>query len=207
VQDAIDQGWLTDDLLHQLVDQRLLRVGHQLGADRVELIHDLLTEVVRQERDRQRENARQRGKRSAAGWRAERALALIAVCAVFFGLWRSAQEAEAQARAALRAAVSGKVTMDSRAILDGEKTAAGDIALLLALAGYRLQPDADTLGGLQFALNATPDLTKLIGFSHPVIAIGPRLAAPSPSTETGSSYGTLLPDKRSRPRSSCIPEG
>jgi len=54
LQDALDQGLLTESLLRQLVDCRLLRIDHQLGADRVELIHDRLTDVVREHRDRER---------------------------------------------------------------------------------------------------------------------------------------------------------
>jgi hypothetical protein len=63
----------------------------------------------------------------------------------------------ARARGAARGSV-GQGHDGQRAILDGEKMASGDIALLLAAAGYRLQPDVDTLGGLQFALNAAPIL-------------------------------------------------
>lgn len=54
LQDALNQGLLTDSLLRQLVDCRMLRVEHQLGAERVELIHDRLTDVVREARDKER---------------------------------------------------------------------------------------------------------------------------------------------------------
>ena len=63
LQDALDQGALTEPLLRQLVDRRLLRIDHQLGADRVELIHDRLTDVVREHRDRERERIRARRQR------------------------------------------------------------------------------------------------------------------------------------------------
>ena len=105
LQDALDQGALTEPLLRQLVDRRLLRIDHQLGADRVELIHDRLTDVVREHRDRERERMRARQQRrmrwlvgSAAG---SVVVVLGAIGAVFFFLWQSAQHAEEQTRAAL----------------------------------------------------------------------------------------------------------
>src|SRR5215475_7446481 len=63
LQDALDQGALTEPLLRQLVDRRLLRIDHQLGAERVELIHDRLTGVVREHRDQERERQRARQQR------------------------------------------------------------------------------------------------------------------------------------------------
>jgi hypothetical protein len=54
LQAALDEGVLTEPLLRRLVDRRLLRVEHQLRTERVELIHDRLTEVVREHRDRRR---------------------------------------------------------------------------------------------------------------------------------------------------------
>jgi tetratricopeptide (TPR) repeat protein len=56
--DAIAQGYLTEDQLERLVRRRLLRVERQLGADRIELIHDLLTKVVRAFRDQERARKR-----------------------------------------------------------------------------------------------------------------------------------------------------
>ena len=52
--DAIAQGDLTAEQLERLVSSRLLRVERQLGTDRIELIHDVLTKVVRTFRDRER---------------------------------------------------------------------------------------------------------------------------------------------------------
>jgi tetratricopeptide (TPR) repeat protein len=53
-EDAIAQGYLTEDQLEVLVKRRLLRVERQLGADRIELIHDMLTKAVRLFRDQER---------------------------------------------------------------------------------------------------------------------------------------------------------
>ena len=61
--DAIAQGDLSEDELERLVKRRLLRVERQLGTDRIELIHDVLTKVVRTFRDRQRATKREAEKR------------------------------------------------------------------------------------------------------------------------------------------------
>src|SRR5262249_13012139 len=63
--------------------------------------------------------------------------------------------AAASAKAALREAVAGKLLTQSRAILEGQRAATADIALLLGATGYRLNPDNEAYGGLQYALNAT----------------------------------------------------
>jgi tetratricopeptide (TPR) repeat protein len=64
-EDAVAQGYLSDGQLEALVKRRLLRVERHLGADRVELVHDLLTSVVRTFRDQERaaEKARRRRRR------------------------------------------------------------------------------------------------------------------------------------------------
>ena len=250
LQDALEQGALTEPLLRQLVDRRLLRIDHQLGADRVELIHDRLTDVVREHRDRERERIRARSSKGECGGRRVRSLSFSsAIGAVFFFLWLSAQRAAeadtrrlgggrtgsrlmptspngklrlrktgqtrkqarrrgkgrlrrpprsnqspggdnssqgtggARRRAAsappmrqgrrCATAVAGKLVMQSRAILEGHRAATTDVALLLAAAGYRLKPDNEAYGGLQYALKATPGLAKVVSFPDPVLAVSP----------------------------------
>ena len=166
LQEALDQDLLTQSLLRQLVDRRLLRIDHQLGADRVELIHDRLTDVVREHRDRERERIRaQRQKRM---WWATGLVVVVfgAVGLVFFFLWQNAQTA-------LREAVVGKLVMQSRAILDGQRLATTDMALMLGAAGYQLKPTNEAYGGLQYALNATSGAAKVVGFPDPVMAVSP----------------------------------
>ena len=51
---------VTREELLRLIDRRLLRIEPHRGTERVELTHDLLTAVVREHRDRQREAARSR---------------------------------------------------------------------------------------------------------------------------------------------------
>ena len=112
--DAIAQGDLSEDELERLVKRRLLRVERQLGTDRIELIHDLLTKVVRTFRDRQRATKREAEKEEALKRLAEErdeskrvarrrlyglvaavALFLLALGSALFSLyeWRSAKAA------------------------------------------------------------------------------------------------------------------
>ena len=103
LQDALDQGLLTEPLLRQLVDRRLLRIDHQLGAERVELIHDRLTDVVREHRNQERERIRgDGGKGGSGGLQGSIGVVLFAIIgAVFFSLWQGAQRAVKQTRVAL----------------------------------------------------------------------------------------------------------
>ncbi|HTR13335.1 MAG TPA: hypothetical protein VMI72_08815, partial [Roseiarcus sp.] len=105
--DAIAQGYLTKEQLEVLVRRRLLRVERQLGTDRIELIHDVLTRAVRLFRDqeRARRQAAERGARErrekeerdkiARRRRRYASVALILVASLaglFFSLWRSAEQ-------------------------------------------------------------------------------------------------------------------
>jgi len=192
LRDALDQGHLTESLLRQLVDRRLLRIDHQFGVDRVELIHDRLTAVVREHRDQERARIRARRQRRM-WWAASSVVGVLgAVGALFFSLWQSAHRSEGAARrgadaakAALREAVAGKLVMQSRAILEGQRSAPTELALLMGAAGYRLKPDNDAYGGLQYAVNATQAISKIIAFPERIIAISPdRLTVVSEKDRT-----------------------
>ena len=65
---------LSEEQLSRLIDRRLLRMEERHGAMRIELTHDLLTRVVREQRDalRYQEQARQRELRIEAEQRVER---------------------------------------------------------------------------------------------------------------------------------------
>src|SRR5215475_4508238 len=106
--DALDQGQLTEPLLRQLVDRRLLRIDHQLGAERVELIHDRLTTVVREQRDRERARIRARRQRRMAWVAGGVVLALLAISAQFLYLWRTSAALQSEAEAQRSEAVRGR---------------------------------------------------------------------------------------------------
>ena len=98
-EDALAQGYLTGAQLETLVKRRLLRVERHLGTDRIELVHDRLTAVVRTFRDQER--ARLRREHDAANLRKYRRNTMVAavggltaamVALVFWQLWRSAQD-------------------------------------------------------------------------------------------------------------------
>jgi len=160
LQDALDQGFLTELLLRRLVDRRLLRIDHQLGADRVELIHDRLTEVVREHRNEERNRlqaGQQRRRRWLAGAVAGAGLA-IGVC--FFLLWQRAD-------GALHDAVAAKLSVQSRAAFENPTAFGTDIALLLAATSFRLSPNNEGYGILQYGLNATRKELRVVGFPFP----------------------------------------
>jgi formylglycine-generating enzyme required for sulfatase activity len=81
IDDARTVHGVTDQELRLLVDRRVLRIEAQRGTERVELTHDLLTRVVREHRDLQRERARIRRQR-----RRYRNIAVIAVVVAAVGV-------------------------------------------------------------------------------------------------------------------------
>ena len=148
LQDALDQGLLTEPLLRQLVDRRLLRIDHQLGADRVELIHDRITGVVREHRDHERERERTKKQRRMQWLGASLVVILITISTVFFFLWQSTQMA-------LQRATALKLAIESKTILKSSLPEGTSLGLQLALASFKLAPGTDTFGAIQSAENAT----------------------------------------------------
>jgi tetratricopeptide (TPR) repeat protein len=99
-EDAIAQGYLSDKQLETLIKRRLLRVERHLGTDRVELVHDLLTAVVRTFRDQDRaQRQRQLDSEKEKKYRRRTLIAAfggvsaVIVATAFFYLWISTQEA------------------------------------------------------------------------------------------------------------------
>jgi WD40 repeat protein len=90
--DAIAVHGVTDRDLRLLVDRRLLRIERQSGVDRVELTHDLLAPVVREDRDYERERTRVRRQRRHMGMFAVVVLSLATLAFVFLRLFLDARE-------------------------------------------------------------------------------------------------------------------
>ena len=246
--DALEQRLIGADEVRRLVDRRLLRIEHQLGVDRLELIHDRLTEVVREHRDRERERLRaQRARRRwwlAGSIGGTVLVGLGLVVALFYGLWRDAEDANAktrvalndaerandrtkdallqaeqaaseaqrqrgvaesatqdavdslerakragqreaiaagkerqaaeEARSALRTAVAGKLVLQSRAIVDGQRAGSLEEASQLAAAAYRLHAGFETLDALNAVLSAAPHLEQVVAFPEQMRAVGPE---------------------------------
>jgi WD40 repeat protein len=121
VDDARSVHGVTDAELALLVDRRLLRIEPARGTERVELTHDLLTRVVREARNRQREKDR-----IAREGRARRRLLLtgtvFAVIAIAMGVlsfyaWTKAAAADRAKEVADRAKAAAE---------EAQKRAEGD---------------------------------------------------------------------------------
>ncbi|MEO8659441.1 MAG: WD40 repeat domain-containing protein [Bryobacteraceae bacterium] len=90
VDDARTVHGVTDRDLALLVDRRVLRIEPGRGTERVELTHDLLTGVVREHRDRQREKERVSRQRRRLGIFSAVGVMLAGLVVVFGLLYRSA---------------------------------------------------------------------------------------------------------------------
>jgi tetratricopeptide (TPR) repeat protein len=73
--DALAQPGVTREAIDRLIERRLLRLEERLGTLRIELAHDVLTPVIRQQRDLRRESqaAQVRAEAAEAAARHERA--------------------------------------------------------------------------------------------------------------------------------------
>ncbi|MEE8525954.1 MAG: hypothetical protein V3T72_18615, partial [Thermoanaerobaculia bacterium] len=86
---------VSEELVGKLVDRRVLRLSDRLGIPHVELIHDVLSRVVRESRDRRRDQQeRSRLRRRAL---ATTALVLTAFAGLLgWGTWQSNLRAQAE---------------------------------------------------------------------------------------------------------------
>jgi tetratricopeptide (TPR) repeat protein len=103
VGDARKVHHITRQQLDVLVDRRLLRVEPHGPTERVELTHDVLTRVVREEREHYRESARARKQRRRRRVLTVIGVVLVFVALVFFYLYRNAAQEADRANAALKA--------------------------------------------------------------------------------------------------------
>lgn len=113
---------MSEAQLQRLVNMRLLRIGESYGAQRIELTHDLLTRVVREHRDRRREDEA----KLAAAQRA---------AAEREALQRQAQEREQEIEAQRRQEREQHLQAEARAGRRFKFLAIG-LALVLAFAAY-----------------------------------------------------------------------
>ena len=101
VEDALSRGLITREQLDQLINRRLLRRAEQYDVSRVELTHDVLTQAVREERDRRRAEEEKRRLEEQNRKQLRRIVYAAGVAAVFFGFaaftffqWRETAEAK-----------------------------------------------------------------------------------------------------------------
>jgi len=131
VQEALDQGEITEPVLRRLVDRCLLRIDHQLGIERVELIHDRLTSVVRERRTQRREERKHKLWSMAVALASTIALALL--CELIIAL-----RAEEKAKSALEQATVLKLGFQSGASLSENQRSSDQESIQLALAAFRM---------------------------------------------------------------------
>lgn len=150
VDDAYTVYGVTRDELNELVGRRLLRIEPHRGTERVELTHDLLTPVVREQRERQREREK--------AWRQRRRLTLVVAVAslvvvvLVYWIWRERQHASEQFR----------WTISLESALDENEARRAEAAILLdslqkltAAAGDTASAVQDVIATVQATLRAT----------------------------------------------------
>jgi Novel STAND NTPase 1/WD domain, G-beta repeat len=144
VDDAIARNAVTARELETLINRHLLRHEHHLGADRVELTHDLLTRAVVEERDERRQaeqtvlDRRQRWRLIAIA----AAFALVAV--VFAGLALRASRAELRANAERDRARSRELGALAATVMNTDP----ELAAILALRGLDRAETAEARSAL-----------------------------------------------------------
>ena len=150
-EDALTVHHLTEKDIDLLVARRLVRIEREHGRERLELTHDLLTRVVREDRGRRRAAAREQTEAKARSerWRnkviGSGIVVLLGLVLLFVTLFRHA------ARQAILA-TAGRLAMT--AVLN--KDSAPDLAALLSLEAYRTADTLDTRGALLVAFQSNP---------------------------------------------------
>jgi pSer/pThr/pTyr-binding forkhead associated (FHA) protein/tetratricopeptide (TPR) repeat protein len=177
---------ITDEELRMLENRRLVRIEPNRGTDRVELIHDLLTRVVREHRDQQRVKERAEKQRREQRQKAKTVLtvsaivllAILSVAGMF--LWSFSQRAR---RAEEQAA---KLTLQENVRFNKLATAAS-----LRQEGYnRLhqQKYEDSLHCFRSALGGYEELKDQKDQASSLIDIGDVLALTRNFPDAESAY-------------------
>jgi hypothetical protein len=204
IDDARALHGVTEAEIRTLVDRRLLRIEPHRQTHRVELTHDLLTRVVRESRDQQRERAkaqRQR-KRIALASGVVAVLLILAIVLIVYNA-RAARAIEREARAVQTAdqAVQERKAMYERLVLlQGEKDAqvAAVQAELQKLRNSRPGSD-DATRALQAIGSAERALSTLSGTdAQSVAALAVQLNDASESVRKGAG-GRLARDHLANP--------
>jgi WD40 repeat protein len=152
IDDARAVHGIEDREVRLLVDRRLLRLEPHHGTERIELTHDLLTRVVREHRDAQRERDRSRRQNRRRIFVLAIGAGLVLLAVVLFAMyWKArsakiaaelaqslAKSAEARAQTALVAADIGEAV----AALDNDRS---DLALAHLARALRLSSQSDSL--------------------------------------------------------------
>jgi WD40 repeat protein len=164
VDDARTIYGITDKELASLVDRRLLRIEPARGTERVELTHDLLTRVVREDRDRRRLRERRKHRLIATGG----AFAAVALLTVWFGYQareerlrtKAAQEQQIREVGLRKTAEDASATAEAeranavRSAAEAQQDARAALAHQLAGAAITAVKDNDANTAIPFALRS-----------------------------------------------------
>ncbi|HEY4932817.1 MAG TPA: hypothetical protein VII23_14705 [Terriglobales bacterium] len=147
IDDARSVHGVADRELRLLVDRRVLRIEPLRGTERVELTHDLLTQVVREHRDRERERAKvRRQRRRMAGFGAV-GVVLLALVVTFGSEWKRAEDA-------LRIANSERLATAALLHTDSQL----DLASLLSIEGFDFAQTYEARSSLFLTFQSNPEL-------------------------------------------------
>jgi WD40 repeat protein len=147
IDDARSVHGVAERELRILVDRRVLRIEPLRGTERVELTHDLLTAVVRQHRDRERELAKVRRQRRRMAVFGAVGIFLLALAVTFASEWKKAEDA-------LRIAHSERL---ATAALSHTETQL-DLASLLSIEGFKFAPTYEARSSLFLTFQSKPEL-------------------------------------------------
>lgn len=184
--DARTVHGVTDEELRLLENRRVLRIEPQHGTNRVELIHDLLTGVVRQHRDKRREQvkAQERRKEQRQKFKALLTATVIAFLAVLsasamlsWSFSQKARRAEAKENDRIRRDVDRYHKLDAAAAVRRA-----------AYAQLRTGKDEAALQGLRSALGTYQEVNDYDSAAATLIEIGDVLASTGRFAEAESTY-------------------
>ena len=178
--DALNQHLITEEELEHLIHKRLLRVESQMGTDRIELIHDLLTGVVCEFRNRDRDKVQREIERQK--WRKRLwvssgiGFAVLSVF-IFIAIYQNSVNASLlqhqkvlqtqkeklkKQKKVLEESFSIRLVYEAQNIFSGQQPGGDERALLKLLAAYRINSNHQTKSFLLEKSLELKNLYKLI---------------------------------------------
>ena len=219
IADALAKGAVTRGELDTLINRHLLRHEHHLGADRVELTHDLLTKAVVDERDRRRRSREHRRRMLWGPAAAAAVIVAVALAARFAVLERRATQAQheaqsrelaARAEGLLNEAPDEAVARAAEGLSTAETAEARSVlirAVQFTWPSMVLEPDR--LGGKPEVVAVSPDGSRLavlaLGEGSPLVKVvslwdvtvaPPALRWQQPRTYDDANALSFSPDQK-----------
>ena len=173
--DALNQHLINEEELEHLIHKRLLRVESQMGTDRIELIHDLLTGVVCEFRNRDREKKqREIERQKRRKWLRLGIASITTIILISLGFAYQALE-RAGVKAEMKKWIATKRIADVQKNLFGiesGRSGGDELALLQLLAAYSLhKTNHETQSALLRGTLEFRNVYKLITVGSPVYSL------------------------------------